>query len=129
MAAGSNEGLDALNLEFHGFYDQFENVTIPVGQQFRFVFTSIAFDPSPATVLHPIVSFRISEPGGTIFAVIPTTIMGGAESEFGPLLFAPGRFEPNQPIPEPATFLMLVSVGAAAGLARAHRVLKLSRVR
>ena len=128
MVAGPNEGLDALNLEFQGFYDQFENVTIPVGQQFSFVFASIAFDPSQATVLHPFFGFQINQSDGTIFAMIPSTIMVGPESEFGPLSFAPGRFA-TEPIPEPATFLMLVSVGAAAGLARARRVLKVSRVR
>jgi hypothetical protein len=131
IGSESPEGLDPLNIEFPPL-TQFQNVTIPVGQQFSFVFTSIAFDPSETTVLLALFVFSINQPGGLVIAKIPATIIIGAELQFGPLSFAPSRFSPqppHAPTPEPATFLMLVSVGAAAGLARARRALKRPRVR
>ena len=129
MTAGPNEGLGPLNVQFPGFYQQFENVTIPVGQTFPFVFASIQFDPSSTTVIHPIVGFRMREVAGRLSLHIPVTIMVGAELEFGPLSFVPGTFVGLEPIPEPATFVMLVSVGAAAGLSRVRRMLMRKEIR
>ena len=51
-------GLNPLNIQF-GAVD-FAGVTIPVGGLFTFPFSSILFDPSLATQLHPVVSFQIS---------------------------------------------------------------------
>lgn len=62
-----------------------------------------------------------------MLAMIPTTIMVGPELALGPLSFASSSFEPTEPIPEPSTFLMLVSVGAAAGLSRMRRRLMARR--
>ena len=118
FAAATNEGLDALNIEFPGL--QFENVTLAIGQTLPFVFASIQFDPSSTTVLHPTVNFSMREVGESqLMAQMALTIMVGTELEFGPLSFAPAVA--LEPIPEPATFLMLVSVGAAAGLSRLRR--------
>ena len=71
MTAGPGETLGPLDVQFPGFYQQFENVTIPVGQTFPFVFASIQFDPSSMTVLHPIVSFEMREVAERLSAHIP----------------------------------------------------------
>ena len=124
IGPGPNEGLNALEpIEFPPF-NQFENVTLAIGQTLPFMFASIQFDPSSTTVLHPTVSFITM--GGEVGkkqlrAQIALTIMVGTELEFGPLSFAPASPIGLEPIPEPATFLMLVSVGAAAGLSRLRR--------
>ena len=129
MTAGPNETLGPLDVQFPEFYQQFENVTLAIGQTLPFAFASIQFDPSSTTVLHPIVTFGMREGETHLRALIALTIRVGPELEFGPLSFDPASTVGLAPIPEPATFVMLVSVGAAAGLARARRVLKRPRVR
>ena len=125
LTAGPNETLGPLDVQFPGASQQFDNVTLAIGQTLPFVFASIQFDPSSTTVLHPIVSFSMREKIGEpqLMAQIALTIMVGTELEFGPLSFAPASPVGLEPIPEPATFLMLVSVGAAAGLSRVRRML------
>ena len=129
MTAGPGETLGPLDVQFPGFYQQFENVTIPVGQTFPFVFASIQFDPSSTTVLHPIVSFEMREVAERLSAHIPVMIRVGPELEFGPPSFVPASPVGLEPIPEPATFVMLVSVGAAAGLSRVRRRLMRKEIR
>lgn len=121
-AGDSVVGLNPLEpIEFPPF-NQFENVTLAIGQTLPFMFASIHFDPSSTTVLHPNVAFTMrGEVGEQLWAQIAVTIMVGTELEFGPLSFAPALPIGLEPIPEPATFVMMVSVGAAAGFSRLRR--------
>jgi PEP-CTERM motif len=121
FTAGPGEGTDALHVEFPGSSEQFDHVALALGEMFSFTFASIQFDPSLVTVLHPILSFQMTAPGEKqLNAFVPVTITAGDELVFGPLKFENAPPIPA-PVPEPATFVMMVSVGAAAGLSRLRR--------
>lgn len=120
-AAGSMDpgGLNPLNIEFPG--SVFTGVTISAGGLFTFPFSSISFDPSLATELHPLVSFQISlDAIGSVRpamrATIPLAIRVGPQTEFGPLVFVDASQVGGAPIPEPSTLVLLLAGGALAGL-------------
>jgi hypothetical protein len=114
--AGPGEGLDALNLSFGSFSNQFAGLVLAPFQRFDFTFGTIDFDPSVTlgnpfgNVLHPTFSFYIDR----LYANVPSTISVGDQVSFSPLTFV------SAPEPEPSSFALLVT-GMLALLAFAAR--------
>jgi hypothetical protein len=115
-ARGPDETMEPLHFAFRVTYEQFQNVTIPVGGSFPFEYGSILLNPATPPQ-HPFASFWIGAGMDEMMAVLPLTIAMGPELDFGPIALAQAQ-PVFAPIPEPATIVMWICAGAASGLWR-----------
>jgi hypothetical protein len=83
-ARGPDETMEPLHFTFPVTFEQFENVTIPAGGSFSFVYGSIRLDPFTSPQ-HPFAAFFMGEGADEMMAIHALTIMTGSHLEFGPL--------------------------------------------